>query len=63
MKFDASLSKNALAKWMNLVGHVVSGSRLLVLFGVTLNGALVHYDIELGKITATVHSPSTERVN
>lgn len=63
MKFDATNpARSALSGWMGLTGHMVSETHMLVLFGATLNGHLVRFDVELGKVLSFLPSTTTGRV-
>ena len=61
--FNVEDNVHALSRWMNLVGRVISGNRLLVLFGATANGRIVRYDVELGRKTLEVQGASSAKVS
>jgi hypothetical protein len=52
--FNENNTTSSLSRWMNLVGRIVAGSKLQVLFGATADGRIVHYDVEIGKKLSTI---------
>ncbi len=51
-EYEFSEQNSRLGRWMNLVGRIVAGNRLIVLFGATCDGRIVQLDPEIGNVIA-----------